>query len=56
MTFGFFDGTRDELERSQEDAGYPSHREAIEPFVDAVMANGLYEIVETRTTEETATA
>jgi len=49
ITFGFFDGTLEELERSQREMGYQDRRDAIEPFVDAVIANGVYEIVETRT-------
>jgi hypothetical protein len=47
MTFGFFDGTLEQLERSQADADFESRRAAIDPLVDAVIANGVYEIVET---------
>jgi hypothetical protein len=54
VTFGFFDGTLEELERSQEDAGYGSRRDAIDPFVDAVIANGVYEIVGTLTPNDAA--
>jgi hypothetical protein len=49
VTFGFFDGTLEQLERSQEDSDFESHRNAIEPYVDAVIANGVYEIVATVT-------
>jgi hypothetical protein len=52
ITFGFFDGAPDELERSQEEMGYRDRREAIEPLVDAVITNGIYGIVQTRTTDE----
>jgi heme-degrading monooxygenase HmoA len=45
VTFGFFDGTLDELESSQEGAGYQERVDAIAEFVDAVVANGVYEIV-----------
>src|SRR5215813_11639008 len=45
VSFGFFDGSPEELERSQRNADYYSRREAIEPFVEAVIANGVYEVV-----------
>jgi heme-degrading monooxygenase HmoA len=45
ITFGFFDGTLEELERSQDASGYEERRRAIEPFVEAVVANGVYEVV-----------
>lgn len=48
ITFGFFDGTVEQLEASQEELGYSKTRDAIEPLVDAVIANGLYEIVRSR--------
>lgn len=51
VTFGFFDGTLEELERSQKDAGYQDRRDSIDGFVDTVVANGVYEIVESWTTE-----
>jgi len=46
VTFGFFDGTLEELEGSQDDADYQERRNSIDPLVDAVIANGVYEIVE----------
>ena len=52
-TFGF-DGTLEELEHSQEDAGYTSLRDAIDSFVEAVIANGVYEIVEAWTPDGAA--
>jgi hypothetical protein len=45
VTFGFFDATLEELERSQDDGDYRARRAAIEPYVEAVIANGVYEIV-----------
>jgi hypothetical protein len=45
VTFGFFDGTLDDLNRSQEDGGYQERVDAIAEYVDAVVANGVYEIV-----------
>jgi hypothetical protein len=44
VTFGFFDGTLEELERSQENGDYQSRREAIEPYVETVIANGIYDV------------
>ena len=35
VTFGFFDGTLEQLERSQADADFDSRRAAIDPLVDA---------------------
>jgi hypothetical protein len=51
VTFGFFDGTLEELERSQQDAGYEERRSAIDPLVESVIANGVYEIAESWTAE-----
>jgi hypothetical protein len=47
VTFGFFDGSLDELERSQGGSDFDERRQAIEPYVDEVIVNGVYEIVET---------
>jgi hypothetical protein len=46
VTFGFFDGTLDELNRSQGEGGYRERVEAVAPFVESVVVNGVYEIVE----------
>lgn len=46
VTFGFFDGTLEELERSQDEADFAQRRAAIDPYVDAVIANGVYDVVE----------
>jgi hypothetical protein len=43
ITFGFFDGSRDELERSQEEQGYNDRVRSIEPFVESVVTGGIYE-------------
>jgi heme-degrading monooxygenase HmoA len=45
VTFGFFDGTVEDLEASQGDHGYRDRVAAVAPFVDEVVVNGLYEIV-----------
>jgi hypothetical protein len=52
ITFGFFDGTLDELERSQQDAGYDEVRGSIDSLVDAVISNGVYEIVRSEVVEK----
>ena len=44
VTFGFFDETLEELERSQDDAGFEEHRAGVEQYVDAVIVNGVYDI------------
>jgi hypothetical protein len=55
VTFGFFDGTLDELERSQSEGDYQSRRDAIEPYVEAVVANGLYDVTVSWTLEGAST-
>jgi hypothetical protein len=47
VTFGFFDGTVEELERSQDQGDYQQRRDAIEPYVDSVVANGVYDVAVT---------
>lgn len=44
ITFGFFDGTLAEMERSQTELGYAEQTAAIASLVDEVLANGVYEI------------
>lgn len=44
VTFGFFDGTLEELERSQDEADFEEHRAAVAQYVDAVIVNGVYDI------------
>jgi hypothetical protein len=44
VTFGFFDGTLDDLERTQREGDYERRREAIEPYVESVVAAGVYEV------------
>ena len=45
VTFGFFDGTLEELERSQAEAGYEDRRAAVEELVEDVPVNGVFEVV-----------
>ena len=46
VTFGFFDGTLEELERGQAESDFEERRDAIGEFVEAVIVNGVYEIVQ----------
>ena len=50
VTFGFFDGTLAELERSQDETEYQTLRERIAPLVEDEVVNGVYDVVVTRTT------
>lgn len=45
VTFGFFDGTLEELESSQADHGYDERREAANQYVADVPVNGVFEVV-----------
>jgi hypothetical protein len=54
VTFGFFDGTPEELERSQEGHGYRDRRGAVDALVESVVSNGVYEFAESWTREEAA--
>jgi hypothetical protein len=54
VTFGFFDGTLEELERSQEEHDYRGRRESVDALVEAVVANGVYEVVESWNRQEVA--
>lgn len=49
VTFGFFDGTIDELRASQQDNGdYEQRRASVDEFVESVGADGIFEVVEER--------
>jgi heme-degrading monooxygenase HmoA len=57
VTFGFFDGTREELEASQAKQGFEEHRrQAEEGLVDQVISNDLYDVVVHMKVRETTTA
>jgi hypothetical protein len=52
VTFGFFDGTLEELRASQQDSGeYDRRRAAADEFVESVGADGIFEVVEERSME-----
>jgi heme-degrading monooxygenase HmoA len=49
ITFGFFDGTLDELRAGQQDSSdYDERRAATDELVESVGADGVFEIVEER--------
>jgi hypothetical protein len=56
ITFGFFDGTLEEMQRSQDELGYEAQKAAIAPLVQAVVANGVYEIAVTRVADKAPAA
>jgi heme-degrading monooxygenase HmoA len=51
ITFGFFDGSLDELRAGQSEGEYDQRRAAADEFVESVGADGIYEIVEERSME-----
>ena len=51
VTFGFFDGTLEELNASQHQHGYDDRIEDVSPLVEEVVTNGIYEIEAAKTME-----
>jgi len=51
VTFGFFDGTLEELNASQHQHGYDDRIEDVSPLVEEVVTNGIYEIEASKTME-----
>ena len=49
ISFGFFDGSPEQLRETAAKFGYEDQLERIAPFVESVGADGLYDIVEERT-------
>lgn len=45
VTFGFFDGSKEEMERNQAELGYEERRAEIEEYVERVEVNGVFEVV-----------
>jgi len=45
ITFGFFDGSLEELQRSQDD-DYQERLDKVAPFIESVGTSGLFEIVQ----------
>jgi hypothetical protein len=54
ITFGFFDGTIEELEASQATGGYEERRAEANAYVDEVVLNGIYDVAESWTLEGAA--
>jgi hypothetical protein len=54
ITFGFFDGTLAEMERSQDELGYAEQKAAVASLVDEVLANGVYEITVSKAVDTAA--
>jgi hypothetical protein len=48
ITFGFFDGTLEELRAGQGDSDYDERRAAADEFVESVGIDGLFEVVDER--------
>jgi len=44
VTFGMFDGTREQMASSQDDHGYAERRAAADAFVEAVEVNGVFDV------------
>jgi heme-degrading monooxygenase HmoA len=52
ITFGFFDGTLEELRAGQRDSSdYDARRAAVDELVESVGADGVFEVVEERSME-----
>jgi heme-degrading monooxygenase HmoA len=48
ITFGFFDGTLEELRAGQQEGEYDARRAATDEYVESVGADGVFEVVEDR--------
>ena len=48
VTFGFFDGTLEEMRANQSDNDYDERRAAADQYVESVGADGVFEIVAER--------
>jgi hypothetical protein len=56
VSFGFFDGTIEELRDVQERLDYAGQRERIAPHVERVEVDGIYDVVEELTPESSQVA
>jgi hypothetical protein len=45
VSFGLFRGSLDDLRRAQQEFDYAGQRAAVDEHVDAVLADGIYEVV-----------
>jgi heme-degrading monooxygenase HmoA len=48
ITFGFFDGTLEELRQGQQGSDYDERRQAADEFVESVGTDGVFEVLEER--------
>ena len=48
ITFGFFDGTLEELRAGQQEGEYDTRRAGADEYVESVGADGVFEVVEER--------
>jgi hypothetical protein len=55
VTFGFFDGTLEQLDASQDAHGYEAQRAAADPYVAELLVNGVYDVVVDLHLERTTT-
>ena len=46
VSFGFFDGTLEDLRKSQQEQDYAGQRAKIDQYVESTGADGIYEVVE----------
>ena len=53
ICFGFFDGSADDVRRTASEQGYDEQLSRIEPYVESVGTDGLFEVVEDRVVERT---
>jgi heme-degrading monooxygenase HmoA len=51
VTFGFFDGTLEEMRANKADNEYDQRRAAADEFVESVATDGVFEVVEERSME-----
>jgi heme-degrading monooxygenase HmoA len=51
ITFGFFDGTLEEMRANKDDNAYDERRAAADEFVESVGTDGVFEVVEERSME-----
>jgi hypothetical protein len=45
VSFGFFDGSLEELRRSQKDSDYAGWRGRVDPLVESTGTDGIFEVV-----------
>lgn len=51
ITFGFFDGSLEEMQANKSDNEYDQRRAAADEFVESVGTDGVFEVVEERSME-----